>query len=510
MEMPMQIGAKSKYTRFFEDRKYFWFFLIALTVWRLIYIFIIPITPQEAYYWYYSKYPALSYFDHPPMAAYSIWLGTHLFGNTIFGVKFMGVLWGLLTNILLYFTTLRAVQHLDSDPDFQNYLAFMVVILFNLTIFAHLYSVTIMPDTPLMFFWLLTIYFIQEWIISAKNYYWLLAGLALGLGMVSKYTAIALVPAFFVYLLLSKKGRRQLVTPWPYLALIIVFVVFSPVIYWNAMHNWASFIFQFGDRAKSVTHFGMKYFGVLIGSQLFLLTPFIFVLFFVGFVKFVKCFQQERAAAFFYLTSFFIIGGFTLLSFETLIKMNWLLPGYLGVLIATALINGPRWKVKSRLFKAGVYSSLVLIILAHLVLLIPNIPLGEGNTWSGWKDAAQNIQTLQQKSGGVEKCFIFTNSYKSAALLKFYLPDQQDTYCKNVYGQPALQFAFWPLPNNLAGKDAIFVFDNRKEYNNDLDKVNPYFDSIELLQKFEYKFLNKYSARTIYCYYARNYHLSAK
>ena len=60
--------------------------------------------------------------------------------------------------------------------------------------------------------------------------------------------------------------------------------------------------------------------------------------------------------------------------------------------------------------KAGIAFSIVLIIVAHMLLLIPNIPLGEGNTWSGWREAAQKIDELQKAEGGREKNFIFANS----------------------------------------------------------------------------------------------------
>jgi len=79
-------------------------FLLAASFLKLIYIAFIPITPQEAYYWYYSKNPDFSYFDHPPMTAYSIWLGTNIFGDNSFGVKFLAVVWSFLTQFLLYIT----------------------------------------------------------------------------------------------------------------------------------------------------------------------------------------------------------------------------------------------------------------------------------------------------------------------------------------------------------------------------------------------------------------------
>ena len=134
------------------------------------------------------------------------------------------------------------------------------------------------------------------------------------------------------------------------------------------------------------------------------------------------------------------------------------------------------------------------------------MPLGEGNTWSGWKDASRKIYRLQQEMGGRKETFIFANSYKSASLLKFYLPDHQDTYAQNIYGRPALQFDIWDTPDSLRGKNALYVFDDRKEYKNDLRFVKQYFDTVFVKRKFEYRFLNRWHTRTIYCYEARNYH----
>ena len=44
--------------------------------------------------------PDWSYFDHPPLATYAIWLTTHVFGQTGFGIKSAAVLWALGWNLL--------------------------------------------------------------------------------------------------------------------------------------------------------------------------------------------------------------------------------------------------------------------------------------------------------------------------------------------------------------------------------------------------------------------------
>src|SRR5215217_3462094 len=42
---------------------------------RVAAMVFVPLIPEEAYYWMYAQHPAMSYFDHPPMVAWVIWLG---------------------------------------------------------------------------------------------------------------------------------------------------------------------------------------------------------------------------------------------------------------------------------------------------------------------------------------------------------------------------------------------------------------------------------------------------
>lgn len=489
---------------FLTEHKHFFFFITGLSLFRLVFINFTILTPQEAYYWYYSLKPALSYFDHPPVAAYSIWLGTALFGKSFFGIKFMAVIWSLLTNLLLYITVLR---HQDNRkiPE-KKALALSAVILFNLTVFAHLYAMIIVPDTPLIFFWMLCIFLFQEYLNSNKKTYLLLAGISLGFGLMSKYTAIMIVPGIFIFLLLSKDHRKRFADPSLYIALILAFVVFSGVIYWNASHEWASFKFQFGDRTSGLKSIRTKYIFQLIGSQIFLLTPLVFVLFSGMTGKLIKNWNDKKNLQFFFLSGFFIVAALTFISLKSLVKMNWLLPGYLGLILATILLFNVREVAKKLISKIGIALSLLLIVLLHIIPLIPDLPLGEGNTWSGWSDSAQKIAKVQDQFGGPDSCFIFTNSYKAASLIKFYLPDDhdQEIYAQNIYNQPALQFDIWGKPGTLYGKSALYIFDDRREYKNDLKKIKPFFDSLELVEIFEYSFSGKHT-RTISCYLGTNY-----
>ena len=72
---------------------------------------------------------------------------------------------------------------------------------------------------------------------------WLSAGVLLGLAGLSKYTAI-LPAAALILTLSSTQGLRWLLSPGPWLALVIACCLVSPVFYWNAQHEWVSFVYQ--------------------------------------------------------------------------------------------------------------------------------------------------------------------------------------------------------------------------------------------------------------------------
>ena len=58
--------------------------------------------PEEAYYWTYAQHPALSYYDHPPMVAWTIQLGTALFGDNELGVRMATIILAMGGTILIF------------------------------------------------------------------------------------------------------------------------------------------------------------------------------------------------------------------------------------------------------------------------------------------------------------------------------------------------------------------------------------------------------------------------
>ena len=75
--------------------------IAAMTLLRIVYASAIELRTDEAYYWTWSKEVALSFLDHPPMIAWFIRFGTAIFGDTVLGVRFGGIVAMLVTQLLL-------------------------------------------------------------------------------------------------------------------------------------------------------------------------------------------------------------------------------------------------------------------------------------------------------------------------------------------------------------------------------------------------------------------------
>jgi hypothetical protein len=209
---------------------------------NLLAAFAIGILPDEAYYWVWSQRPELSYFDHPPLIAWLESITTLLFGNTLFAVRLPAILSWLVGAIFAY----RLAQVLFSAR--AGVLAVLVwTSLPIVQVGFHLAT----PDSALIIFTWLTVWFAWRAGSEESPTLWLVTGVLAGLTMVGKYPGVVVIGTLFFALLSSRQGRRQLQTPWPWLAAVLAVLVFSPVVIWNAQHDWLSFAFQFGHGVKA-------------------------------------------------------------------------------------------------------------------------------------------------------------------------------------------------------------------------------------------------------------------
>src|ERR1700680_4950708 len=101
---------------------------------------------------------------------------------------------------------------------------------------------------------------------SGDGRWWLAAGVFAGLALLSKLTAVMLLPAVAAFMLVPDWRRRWLLSPYPWAAALIAIVLFLPVLIWNSQHDWASFRFQF-VRATATHELSLRTVGDFIGLQ---------------------------------------------------------------------------------------------------------------------------------------------------------------------------------------------------------------------------------------------------
>jgi 4-amino-4-deoxy-L-arabinose transferase-like glycosyltransferase len=232
--------------------------IVALTALRLTYASLIDLRTDEAYYWTWSKENVLSFLDHPPMIAWFIRFGTAIFGDTNLGVRFAGIVAMLVTQLLLA-DIVRRVTH-----DWRAVI--VVVLLPEAALYYGLLMAKVSPDVAMIPFATAMVWALIRLWESNDARWWLGAGVFGGLALLSKFTAVMLIPAILAFALVPDWRRRWLRSPYPWAAALIAVALFSPVLIWNAGHDWASFRFQF-VRATATHGWSLRTVGDFIGLQ---------------------------------------------------------------------------------------------------------------------------------------------------------------------------------------------------------------------------------------------------
>ncbi|MGC3965595.1 MAG: glycosyltransferase family 39 protein [Rhodocyclaceae bacterium] len=205
--------------------------LLLLTAYRL---WVIPrlgisLYVDEAQYWTWAQQLDWGYYSKPPVIAWLIGLTTALFGDGPLAVK--------LPSLILYPATSWLIFRLGTRL-FDPRVGFRAGIAFSLLPIVSALGLFVSTDAPLMFFWALAMTaFVRA---LDKNLWrdWLLLGMAVGLGIMSKYTMAAFGASALLYLLVEPSRRRTLANPRLWAAVALAALLVAPNILWNWSHDF--------------------------------------------------------------------------------------------------------------------------------------------------------------------------------------------------------------------------------------------------------------------------------
>jgi len=446
------------------------YILAGTTLLRLAIGAIVPLFPDETYYWDWSRTLMPGYFDHPPVIALLVRAGTTIFGDRAIGVRFFSILAG---SGAIYAVALTS-RDLAGDGA-----AKLAVLLLSCMPLAAVGLILATPDAPMLcaVSWVLyavvrAVHVPERGDKPSMVRWWLIAGLAIGIAMASKYTSILVPAAIALACVLHPRLQNKFGESGPYLAVLVASVVMLPVLWWNWRHGWVSFEFQLGHGLGAPTG------GVLgalnrelelVGGQIGLVSPILFY-FVVRAIK--RSFEPtpDGVRLILGVSAVCCLAFFVYSATHRRAEANWPAIAWIPavILLATEPVgsdSSERW-LKRGLQLGGALSAIVCI---HAVY--PIIPLRADRDQVakayGWELLAsvvdKHLAAVKMRPSAGDDLYVAGERYQDASELAYHLKGHPRVYSLNLVGR-ANQYDLWTTFNEhaAAGAGLILVLDDEK------------------------------------------------
>ena len=455
--------------------------LVTTFILRLCWAASLETGQDEAYHFLYAVHPDWSYFDHPPMLMYVTKLGITVFGGWLhpLSLRFGFIVMFAGSTVILYLWTARW---------YGDKAGFYAALALNLSAYyTAAAGVFVLPDGPLLFFALLTMWRLGEALVASPGSLrpWIGVGIGCAGAMLSKYHAVFLPIGAVVYVIVTPSARRLLLTPGPYLASAIGFLGLLPVLYWNSQHDWASFGFQTGRAVGGKIQWtGLA---VMLFGPMALLLPWIWyplIEILVGKVRLLRSLAGiDRLLV---CLAVVPLGLFTLVSATRAILPHWPLMGFLplfpllGAYWATLTETRPRFVNRWLVFMSSFLLVAASCFVAQARWGVIQFPFRDPCIEiSGWDSVGQEFE----RRGLIDRpnTFVFTNHWFESGQIAFATRNRIPVCCYRQ-GDPR-GLAFWSQPDDWLGKDAVLLDSDLQD--NLADVYRPYFREITALPDIE-------------------------
>jgi len=310
--------------------------LAILIVWRLAAAWDakLNLSVDEAQYFIWSLEPAWGYFSKPPLIAWTIAAAGLLCGDSETCIRLPA---------LLLFTGTAWVMAALAGRLFDARTGMWVGIAFATTLLSSFYARFMTTDSLLLFCWALALLFFLRALETDRWRDWLALGVAIGFGLLAKYTMVIFLLCALAVLWLDHRPRMGLKAT---VAALLGLAFLIPNFLWNQHHHFATLhhtaeLAQLDRdllRPASLVKFTLAQFGI-IGP---LLLPALLVA-----AADRQAWRTDPQQRFLILFSLPILAGFLLLSFLTRSNANWAATAYIAAtILAVAMLlrrNHRRW-----------------------------------------------------------------------------------------------------------------------------------------------------------------------
>jgi hypothetical protein len=439
-----------------------------------------PLFPDETYYWEWSRRLAAGYYDHPPVIAFLVRAGTTIAGDTPLGVRLFPILAGLVAALFL----VAAARRIGGDRA-----AFIAAIVFAVLPLSAAGLILATPDAPLLAAAAVMLYTVLRALehpprSRASLAWWCASGVALGVAIDSKYTAV-LVPLGIVIAFLARRELRpRLLDAGPYVATAIGILIFSPVIRWNATHDWASFAFQLGHGLRRVSGSIVNRELEMLGGQLGLVTPILFVMMTIVVGRGLRSSTLlPPSSSLLPPVAAFIFAFFMYSATKRRVEANWPALAYLpAMMLLASHATSSAWV---RWTKAGIALAGIVTLATYVNSFTPILPIPARRDpvarSAGWDDLGRAVTDVHEPRLRISsyRTHVAAIRYQEASELAFHLPSHPEVFALSFTSRRS-QYDLWPgFPQRAHPRDGmILVADDVEGRHPDVEALAPHFERV--------------------------------
>lgn len=189
---------------------------------------------DELYYLACAKRLAFGYVDQPPFFPFVLRVQSELLGESLIALRLLPALAGALTAFLTgwmarrlgggIFAQLLAALAAIVSPQFQVLFGFFSVNCLELLL------------------WTTASWIFLELCRSRDPRLWVALSVVLGISFLTKHTTVVLIAGLAAATMLSSL-RRDWLSKWPWVAVLVGGLIVSPNIYWQVVNDWPSLAF---------------------------------------------------------------------------------------------------------------------------------------------------------------------------------------------------------------------------------------------------------------------------
>ncbi len=403
------------------------------------------ISPHPDYldHWMQSRVMSWGYYEHPPMIAWVLRALTTLVGDSEASLEAIAIFLNLLI--------LAGMYAVGADVFGARAAAFGLLAAETTPFFIG-GTPLVHIDQPLLLFWLAALAALLRYQRTGRARWLLLLGVLAGCGALSKYTMVLFYLGLLVFILLVRERRRELLNPYVYVSGLISLAVFSPVLIWNAQHDWVSILFQLEKGAGGEHIIPGKHLAEFTLGYFFLFSPLLVV---AGTVWLVRRWRAEglrddppglllalwlTPVVFFSLAM--IPGSFP--------DPQYVNEGFLSFFMLLGRELEARWATRRRfvlrLYLGSAAITATLIGVFAWQTYAPFLPLSPGGDPTrqivGWHETGEQVTELLREQGIPLPEFVLSFYYPLAAQFSLHLPSRPFTYSfqrelRNVWSDPA-------------------------------------------------------------------------